>query len=261
MSLAAGLRLGPYEIVAPLGAGGMGEVYRARDTRLDRTVAVKVLPAHLASDPEFRARFDREAHAIGALGHPNICVLHDVGQHDGIDFLVLEYLEGETLADRLKNGPLPLDQVLRYAVDIADALHTAHQARIVHRDLKPSNIMLVRRRGSGGPVVKLLDFGLARPTGAAASLAEAVTASTPLSSVGTVTGTLQYMAPEQLEGRPADERADVWAFGCVLYEMLAGKRAFEAGSQAGVIAPILGPAPTRDLSYTAWPSELVHLID
>jgi serine/threonine protein kinase len=137
MSLAAGSRLGPYEIVAPLGAGGMGEVYRARDTRLDRTVAVKVLPAHLAADPEFRARFDREARAIGALGHPNICVLHDVGHQEGTDFLVMEYLEGETLADRLKNGPLPLDQVLRYAIDIADALHTAHYAGIVHRDLSP----------------------------------------------------------------------------------------------------------------------------
>ena len=262
MSLAAGSRLGPYEIVAALGAGGMGEVYRARDTRLDRSIAVKVLPPHLASDPDFRARFDREARAIGALGHPNICVLHDVGHHSGTDFLVMEYLEGETLADRLKKGPVPLDELLRCGIEIADALHTAHQAGIVHRDLKPSNIMLVRRRGSSGPpVVKLLDFGLARPTGGVANMAAAVTVTTPLSSVGTVVGTLQYMAPEQLEAKHVDERADVWAFGCVLYEMLTGKRAFEAQSQAGVIAAILGSTQALDLSKAPAPDELMHLID
>ena len=156
MPLGAGVRLGPYEITSPLGAGGMGEVYRARDTRLDRTVAIKVLPAHLATSPERRQRFEREAKAISALTHPHICVLHDVGQHDGIDYLVMEYLEGETLADRLKKGALPLEQVLRYGIEIAGALDVAHRHGIVHRDLKPGNVMLTK---SGA---KLLDFGLAK---------------------------------------------------------------------------------------------------
>src|SRR5467141_1329784 len=156
MPLGAGVRLGPYEITSPLGAGGMGEVYRARDTRLDRTVAIKVLPTHLAASPERRQRFEREAKAISCLSHPHICVLHDVGRHDGIDFLVMEYLEGETLADRLKKGALPLEQVLRYGVEIADALDKAHRQGIVHRDLKPGNVMLTK---SGA---KLLDFGLAK---------------------------------------------------------------------------------------------------
>jgi Tol biopolymer transport system component len=249
MALANGTRLGPYEIVAPLGAGGMGEVYRARDTRLARTVAIKVLPAHLAADPQFRERFDREAHAIAALNHPHICALYDVGEApspeppDTIRFLVMEYLEGETLAARLAKGALPLDQVLRYAVEIADALDKAHRAAIVHRDLKPGNVMLTKAGA------KLLDFGLAR-TGAGgpggAGRAGGVTAlptEAPLTGAGTILGTFQYMAPEQLEGQEADARSDMFAFGAVVYEMATGKKAFEGKSQASLIAAILEHDP------------------
>jgi serine/threonine protein kinase len=205
MSLTAGTRLGPYEILAPLGSGGMGEVYRARDTRLDRTVAVKVLPAHIAGDPDLRERFDREARAIGALNHPNICALYDVGRHESTDFLVMEHLEGETLAARLTRGPVPLDQSLQHAIEIASALDRAHRAGIVHRDLKPSNIILTK----GG--AKLLDFGLAKSTpstfaGDGRSADPSALATTPpvLTVQGTILGTFQYMAPEQLEGADAD---------------------------------------------------------
>lgn len=240
MSLSPGARLGPYEIVVPIGAGGMGEVYKARDTRLDRTVAIKVLPEHVASDPDARQRFEREARAVAALNHPHICTLYDIGRQDGTDFLVMEYLEGETLQDRLAKGALPLDQALRYGIEIADALDKAHRAGIVHRDLKPGNIMLTK---SGS---KLLDFGLAKTgTAVAAGTALSMMPTTPpnLTAQGTILGTLQYMAPEQLEGRVADARTDIFAFGAVLYEMLTAKKAFEGKSQASLIAAILEREP------------------
>ena len=244
MTLAPGTRLGPYEISSPLGAGGMGEVYRARDTRLERTVALKVLPAHFASSPERRQRFEREARAIASLNHPHICVLHDVGQQDGVDFLVMEYLEGETLADRLKKGALPIDQVLRYASEIAEALDRAHRHGIVHRDLKPGNVMLTK---SGA---KLLDFGLAKlrapetPVSAASQLSALATGDKPLTAEGSLVGTFQYMAPEQLEGKEPDARTDIFAFGALLHEMATGQRAFRGKSQASLIAAILASDPT-----------------
>ena len=197
MALVSGARLGPYEILAPLGQGGMGEVYRARDMRLDRTVAIKVLPQHLRDDEELRRRFEHEAKSLAALSHPHICPVFDVGQQDGVDFLVMEHLDGETLAGRLVKGPLPLDQALRYAGEIADALDKAHRKGIVHRDLKPGNIMLTRGGGaSGPPVAKLLDFGLAKlqPAGAVVGLSMAPTEASPLTGQGTILGTLQYMA-------------------------------------------------------------------
>ena len=245
MTLAAGTKLGPYEIISPLGAGGMGEVYRARDTRLDRTVAIKILPAHLSTAPESRARLEREARTISSLNHPNICVLHDVGHAEGIDYLVMELLEGETLAERLARGPLPVPEALRLGIQIADALDRAHKSGIVHRDLKPGNIMLTK---SGA---KLLDFGLARPglTGAPADLTQSPTLSRPLTAEGAIVGTFQYMAPEQLEGKDADARTDLFAFGAVLYEAISGRRAFEGKSQASLIAAILDrePAPLTTL--------------
>src|SRR6201997_5322987 len=204
MGLSSGTRLGPYEIVAPLGAGGMGEVYRARDTRLDRSVAIKVLPAHLAEKIEAGERFEREARTISSLNHPNICQLHDVGQQDGVRYLVMELLEGETLAARLRRGPLPLEQVLRYGAEIADGLHAAHRRGVVQRDLKPGNVMLTR---SGA---KLMDFGLAKgiiqPNAVSGSLTATLPISnaSPLTQQGTIVGTFQYMAPEQIEGKEAD---------------------------------------------------------
>ncbi|HYT31476.1 MAG TPA: serine/threonine-protein kinase, partial [Thermoanaerobaculia bacterium] len=218
MTLGAGARLGPYEIVSPLGAGGMGEVYKARDTRLERTVAIKVLPSHLSSSPEVRQRFEREAKTISALSHPHICALYDVGNQDGVEYLVMEYLEGETLADRLAKGALALEQTLRYGIEIADALDKAHRQGIVHRDLKPGNVMLTK---SG---VKLLDFGLAKlrpqePASSLSRLSALPTEDRPLTAEGTILGTFQYMAPEQLEGKQADARTDIFAFGAVLYEM------------------------------------------
>src|SRR5215510_799917 len=244
MPLGPGTRLGPYEIVAPLGAGGMGEVYKARDTRLDRAVAVKVLPSHVSSDPALRERFEREARTIGALNHPHICTLYDVGHQDGINFLVLEHLEGQTLAERLAKGALPIDQALQIAIQIADALDKAHRAGIIHRDLKPGNIMLTK---SGA---KLLDFGLAKVTPAvvtASGLSIAPTGVTPVTMQGTLLGTLQYMAPEQIEGQEADARTDTFAFGAVLYEMLTGRKAFDGRSQASLIGAILKdePVPLR----------------
>jgi len=239
MPLAVGKILGPYEILAPLGRGGMGEVYKARDTRLDRTVAVKVLLADLSQDSELRQRFQREARAISALSHPHICALHDIGTHEGVDYLVMEYLEGETLASQLARGGLPLEQVLRYGMEVADALDKAHRQGVIHRDLKPGNIMVTR---SG---VKLLDFGLARRQAPAASepLSALATEAAPLTTKGTILGTLQYMAPEQLEGRQADARSDIFAFGAVLYEMATGKKAFTGASQASVIASVLTSEP------------------
>jgi len=246
MSLNPGMRLGPYEILGPLGAGGMGEVYRARDTRLDRTVAIKVLPEHLSDAPEVRARFEREAKAVSSLNHPHICVLYDVGNQDGVDYLVMECLEGETLAVRLERGAMPADELMRIGIQIADALDKAHRQGIIHRDLKPSNVMLTK---SGA---KLMDFGLARSTGlapAVGTLSQSPTMSRPLTAEGAIVGTYQYMSPEVLEGREADARSDIFAFGAVLYEMATGKRAFEARSQASVIAAILerDPAPISSI--------------
>src|SRR5579863_1008704 len=206
MAILPGRRLGPFEILSAIGAGGMGEVYRARDTRLDRIVAIKVLPAHLADRSELRERFEREARTIASLNHPHICTLFDIGQQDGIDYLVMEYLEGETVAQRLVKGPLPLEQVLQYAIEIADALDKAHRKGVTHRDLKPGNIMLTK---SG---TKLLDFGLAKlkqeVAPANVSLSDLPTAADALTAQGTIIGTLQYMAPEQLEGKEVDARTD-----------------------------------------------------
>ena len=260
MELASGTRLGPYEITGHIGAGGMGEVYRARDTRLDRSVAIKVLPQHMASSPGLRERFEREARAISALSHPHICSLFDVGFHEGNQYLVMELLDGETMADRLSHGPLPLEQSLRYAIEIASALDRAHRDGMVHRDLKPSNVMITR---SGA---KLLDFGLAKREGMggagphAATAAEA-TQQKPLTAEGVILGTYQYMSPEQVEGEEADARSDIFAFGALLYEMLTGRRAFEGKSRASVIAAILerDPPPISTLQPMT-PGGLDHLV-
>jgi eukaryotic-like serine/threonine-protein kinase len=241
MTLIPGTRLGPYEVQSPIGAGGMGEVYRARDTRLDRVVAIKILPQQLSNDPVQKVRFEREAKAISNLNHPHICVLYDVGQQDGTDYLVMECLEGETLADRLQKGPLPPVEVLKYGAQIADALHRAHSCGIVHRDLKPGNIMLT---ATG---VKLLDFGLAKPFVplSAGATVTAATQRSPVTGQGTIVGTFQYMSPEQIEGKELDGRSDIFAFGAVLYEMVTGQRAFQGNSHLSVISAILekDPAP------------------
>jgi eukaryotic-like serine/threonine-protein kinase len=251
MALTPGTKLGPYEILSPLGAGGMGEVYRAKDTRLDRTVAIKVLPSHLSSDPELKQRMEREARAISALQHANICTLHDIGAQDGTDFLVMEYLEGQTLAARLEKGALPLDQVLKIGTEIALALDKAHQQGIIHRDLKPANIMLTKAGA------KLMDFGLAKPEMSVASriagpltpstptmnLASLTLAVSPLTQKGSIVGTFQYIAPEVLQGTEADARSDLFSFGCVLYEMVTGRRAFEGKSQLSVFTAILEKDP------------------
>jgi eukaryotic-like serine/threonine-protein kinase len=240
MSLSAGARLGPYEILAPLGAGGMGEVYKARDTRLERTVAVKVLLHHLSSSPEVRQRFEREAKTISQLSHPHICALYDVGHEGETEYLVMEYLEGETLADRMARGTLPFEQTLRYGIEIADALEKAHEQGIVHRDLKPGNVMVTK---SG---VKLLDFGLAKEFAsetAAENLTSAPTTGADLTREGTILGTVSYMAPEQVEGKRADARTDIFAFGVLLYEMASGRQAFSGTSQASVFSAILRDEP------------------
>src|SRR3974390_2454479 len=258
MPLLSGTKLGPDEILSALGAGGMGEVYRARDTRLDRTVAIKVLPAHLADRPALRERFEREAKTIASLNHPHICALFAVGHQDETDFLVMEYLEGETLAQRLQKGPLPLDQVLHYSIEIADALDKAHRKGITHRDLKPGNIMLTK---SGA---KLLDFGLAKwrqGTNPGVPLSELPTEKSDVTATGTILGTLQYMAPEQVEGKEADARTDIFAFGVVVYEMATGRKAFEGKTQASLIAKILetNPAPMSSLQPMT-PPALDHLV-
>ncbi len=264
--LAAETRLGPYQIVAPLGAGGMGEVYRARDTRLGRDVAIKVLAQQLTSSPDVRARFEREAQAVSALNHPNICTLYDVGRDGDRDFLVMELMVGELLADRLARGPLPLAEALKCGVQIADALDRAHRAGVVHRDLKPGNVMLTR---SGA---KLMDFGLARvtaPTGPLGPIASSSgkgstvavsphspVAAQPLTAEGTIVGTIQYMAPEQLEGREADARSDLWSLGCVLFEMTTGRRAFAGATQASLIGAIMRdqPPPISSLAPVSPPA-------
>jgi serine/threonine protein kinase/Tol biopolymer transport system component len=236
--------LGPYEILAPIGAGGMGEVYKARDTRLERDVAIKVLPPHLSASEEMRQRFEREAKAISQLSHAHICALYDVNREGETEYLVMEHLEGETLADRLAKGALPLEQTLRYGMEMADALDKAHRQGIVHRDLKPGNVMITK---SG---VKLLDFGLAKamaPVAAqsgATSLPTLAGSAQSLTEAGTILGTFQYMAPEQLEGKDADARSDIFAFGAVLYEMATGKKAFSGKSQASLIGSILRDDPT-----------------
>ncbi len=257
MSLSAGNKLGPYEIVSPLGAGGMGEVYSARDTRLERTVAIKILPAQLSSDPIRKQRFEREAKVISSLNHPHICILHDVGHQDGIDYLVMECVEGETLAKRLEKGPLPLDQVLKFGAQIADALDKAHRSGVVHRDLKPGNIMLTPTGA------KLLDFGLAKP---AAPLVTGVTLTaaskqSPVTEQGAILGTFQYMSPEQIEGKELDGRSDIFSLGTVLYEMLAGQRAFQGKSQLSVASAILEkePAPISTVKPMT-PPALDHAI-
>jgi Tol biopolymer transport system component len=255
MTLAAGTKLGPYEITGAIGAGGMGEVYRARDTRLDRTVAIKVLPAHLAETPEAKQRFEREARAVSALNHPHICALYDVGSQDGTEFLVMEYLEGETLAARLEKGALPLDLALKTGIEIADALEKAHRQGIIHRDLKPGNIMLTK---SGA---KLLDFGLAKAIDTTPVSGLTVAESGPVTreavtDVGMVLGTYQYMAPELIEGLDADARSDIFSFGAVLYEMATGKRAFDGKTQASVLAAILAsdPPPISSVQAMSPPS-------
>jgi Tol biopolymer transport system component len=273
MSLIPGTKLGPYEIVSPLGAGGMGEVYRARDTRLDRDVALKILPQHLCSNPELRVRFEREARVISALNHPHICHLYDIGSQDGTDYLVMELLEGESLADRIHKGPLPLKEALKCGIEIAEALEQAHRKGIVHRDLKPGNIVLTK---SGA---KLLDFGLAKPTlpaigAATASNASEPKASTPTMSIpsltgppagltqqGMVVGTFQYIAPEVLQGREADARSDIFSFGCLLYEMVTGRRAFTGKTQLSVLTAILerDPEPVSTIQ-PAVPAALEHAV-
>jgi eukaryotic-like serine/threonine-protein kinase len=271
MALSIGTKLGPYEIQSSLGAGGMGEVYRARDTRLERVVAVKILPANLSSSPELKARFEREARAVSSLNHPHICHLYDVGAQDGAEYLVMEYLEGDSLADRLRKGPLPLKQALEFGMQIAEALATAHRAGILHRDLKPGNVMLT----SGG--AKLLDFGLAKSsptlTGTAAAIS-GMTPSTPtmtladlsspskgLTQRGTVVGTFQYMAPEVLQGVEADARSDVFGLGCVLYEMVTGMRAFEGKTQLSVLTAILEKDPQPvSLVQAMSPPAFDHLV-
>src|SRR6202041_725240 len=249
MSLTSGKRLGPSEIEAPLGAGCMGEVYRARDTRLDRTVAIKILPHHLSSNPDLKQRFEREARAISSLNHPRICTLYDVGHQDDIDFLVMECLEGESLAERLRKGPLSLKESLKIGIEVCEALEAAQKAGIVHRDLKPANIMLTKNGA------KLMDFGLAKPTAtgpgssasapllsAAKTMSEATPLS-PLTSAGMVIGTIQYMAPEQIEGKEADARSDLFALGAGLDERTTGQRPFEGKSQISVASAILEKDP------------------
>jgi Tol biopolymer transport system component len=257
MPVSPGTRFGPYEITGSLGAGGMGEVYSARDTRLERTVAIKVLPATLAADPDFRERFEREARSLSALSHPNICTVHDVGRHEGVDYLVMEHLEGPTLAAILEQGAMAPGDALRVAGQIADALILAHRHGIVHRDLKPANVIIARpalslSKARGAPAsgtAKLLDFGLAKQATVSSTAVTGVrvpdATRAPLTGTGSILGTFQYMAPEQIEGRDADTRSDIWAFGCLLYEMFTGRRAFDAPTQAGLIAAILErqPAP------------------
>lgn len=239
MPLLPGTKLGPYEVIGPIGAGGMGEVYRARDTRLERTVAVKILPTHLSDDPIRKQRFEREAKSISGLNHPHICTLYDIGTQDGVAYLVMECVEGETLAKRLERGPLPLEQVLKYGKQIADALNRAHGAGIVHRDLKPGNIVL------SATGAKLLDFGLAKPAAPLASEATltGAAAQAPVTQEGIIVGTFQYMSPEQIEGKELDGRSDIFSLGAVLYEMVTGQRAFQGKSHLSVASAILEKEP------------------
>ncbi|MCU1296628.1 MAG: serine/threonine protein kinase, partial [Acidobacteriaceae bacterium] len=262
MALTPGTKLGPYEIQSAIGAGGMGEVYCARDTRLDRTVAVKILPSHLSDNPEAKERFDREARSISSLSHPNICHLYDVGAQDGTSYLVMEYLEGETLADRLHKGSLPPEQFFKIANEICEGLEKAHRSGVIHRDVKPGNIMLTK---SG---TKLMDFGLAKlaPATAAPASGPTITMSTPapshpLTAQGTLVGTFQYMSPEQLEGRDLDGRTDIFSLGAVLYEMWTGVRAFQGKTQLSVASAIMErePAPPSAIKPLT-PVNLDHIV-
>ena len=247
MPLASKTRLGPYEIITLLGAGGMGEVYEARDSRLDRTVAIKI------SSVRFTERFEREARAISSLNHPHICALYDIGREDSVDFLVMEHLEGETLEARLRRGPLPIEEALRIAIQIASALDAAHRKGVIHRDLKPGNVMLTR----GG--AKLLDFGLAKMGSPATSVAIetiGLTQPAPLTAEGTILGTYPYMSPEQLEGKETDARSDIFSFGAMLYEMITGRRSFEGSSPASLIAAVMStnPPPVSTMQPMASPA-------
>lgn len=254
MLLANGTILGPYEVLSPLGAGGMGEVYRARDMRLDRIVALKILPPTLSRNPDLRTRFEREARAISAIAHPHICALYDIGHVDGTDYLVMEYIEGESLADRIARGPLPLSQVLRYGAEIAQALHTAHRRGVIHRDLKPGNVMIT---ASGA---KLLDFGLAQMAQPAMRMfsdsSAPATVVNPITAEGTIVGTFQYMSPEQLEGKPVDARSDIFSLGIVLHEMATAQRPFQGSSPVSVMAAILSadPPPVSSIVPAAPPA-------
>ncbi len=252
MPLSAGDKLGPYEILSPIGAGGMGEVYKARDTRLDRSVAVKVLPDHIAKKADALARFEREARSVASLNHPNICTLHDIGRQEETSYMVMELIEGETLASRIEKGPIPLDQALKLATQIADALDRAHRAGVTHRDVKPQNIMLTRDG------VKVLDFGLAKSQAKPGPTEETLTK--VLTTEGTVVGTPQYMAPEQFEGKEADARSDIWAFGAVLYEMVTGQKAFQGKSYASLLGAILSADPPPMTVNSLTPSWLERLI-
>ncbi|HKI85450.1 MAG TPA: protein kinase, partial [Thermoanaerobaculia bacterium] len=264
MTIQPGTRLGPYEIAAPIGAGGMGEVWRARDTRLEREVAIKVLPPELAEDAQFLKRFEREAKTISQLSHPHVCALYDVGEEKTgasatVHYLVMELLEGESLAERIEKGRLPLDDVLKYGREIASALDAAHRRGITHRDLKPGNIMLTK---SGA---KLLDFGLAKSASEGQApidgLTNLKTEAKPLTQEGTILGTFQYMAPEQLEGLEADARTDIFALGAVLYEMATGHRAFEAQSKTSLIAAIVSSQPEPISKVVAMsPPSLDHVV-
>src|SRR5213593_3948318 len=249
MALSAGEKLGPYEVLSSIGVGGMGEVYKARDTRLDRTVAIKVLPEHIAQREDLRARFEREARAVASLNHPNICVLHDIGP----GYMVMELIEGETLAARIEKAAIPLEQALKHATQIADALDRAHRAGVTHRDVKPQNIMLTRDG------VKILDFGLAKSMPKTGPAVETLT--TGLTSEGTVMGTPQYMAPEQFEGKKADARSDIWAFGAMLYEMMTGQKPFQGKSYSILVGAILSadPPPMSVKPFTPpWLERLVR---
>jgi serine/threonine protein kinase len=278
MALPAGTKLGPYEILGALGAGGMGEVYKARDTRLERTVAIKIMPAALAGDPEFAERFEREARVISSLDHPNICALYDVGTTPeagdgndpskpipGVSFLVMQYLDGRTLAEHLRRGPLPIAQALRLAIEMADALDHAHRSGIVHRDLKPANVMLTGPGATrSAPPSKLLDFGLAklRQTPATVGLSGPTQmAAQPVTARGTILGTVQYMSPEQVEGRETDARTDLFALGAILYEMVTGARPFAGSTPSGIMSELLRdtPPPVTTRQPLA-PPALDHLI-
>jgi serine/threonine protein kinase len=259
MPLTSGTRLGPYEVESPLGAGGMGEVYLARDTRLQRTVAIKILPAHLSLDPDFHARFVEEAKVISSLQHPNICVVHDVGSQDGVDYMVMEHVSGQTLDKIIPPGGLPVNVATRYAIQVANALARAHAAGVVHRDLKPANIMV-----DDSGLVKVLDFGLAKlavtePAGG--DMGATITGAGTATSPGMIVGTLAYMSPEQAEGKPIDVRSDIFSFGTVFYEMLTGKKAFDADSGGALLAALIrdNPKPLSDLRRDV-PSELRGLV-
>ncbi|MFN8589802.1 MAG: serine/threonine-protein kinase, partial [Candidatus Eisenbacteria bacterium] len=261
MPLTPGTRLGPYEIVAPLGAGGMGEVHRARDTRLGRDVAIKALPAAFAQDPERLARFEREAKLLASLNHPNVAGIHGIEDVDGARYLVLEFVDGETLEAALRGGPLPLADVLDVARQVAAGVEAAHEAGVVHRDLKPGNVML-----TGGGVVKVLDFGLAKGGGGqrSASSDPRLSASPTMTYHGTeagmILGTAAYMSPEQARGKAVDRRTDIWSFGCVLFEMLTGRRAYDGETVSDMVARILERDPEWSALPAGTPPRLVALL-